>query len=166
MILGNLASQNKQERFLFANTILNTLSIVEKSLQNNNIKLNLNLDEKIHIEGAKGDISQVLLIIINNAKDAFVEKNIENSEIKIKLYSEKNSVLLEVYDNAGGIDKNIIDKIFDAYYTTKDKINGSGLGLYIVKMIVETKMKGSIEAKQTDDGTCFCIELNKSNSDE
>ena len=162
----NLASQNKQERFLLSSTILNTLSIVEKSLQNNNIKLDLHLDESIYTEGAKGDISQVLLIMINNAKDAFIEKNIENSEIKIKLFYQKECVLLQICDNAGGIDEKIKDKIFDAYYTTKDKVNGSGLGLYIVKMIIETKMKGSIEVKEIDNGTCFCIELNRSNSDE
>ena len=157
----NLFSQKKQEVFPLDLVLSNTLSLVQKSLKNNNINLEIQMEEELYIKGAKGDISQVLLVIINNAKDAFLEKEIKDSKINIKLSTKNDLVILQVCDNAGGIDEKIKDKIFNAHYTTKDKINGSGLGLYIAKMIIETKMKGSLYIKDIDNGTCFFIELKR-----
>lgn len=158
----NLFSTNKKEEIFLLNTIFsNTISIVQKTLKNNNINIEYNEKEELYIKGNKGDIAQTLLIIINNAKDALIERKIQNPIINIKLFHIENIIKIHIMDNAGGIDKNIKDEIFDAYYTTKEKTNGSGLGLYIAKMIIENKMNGSLTIEDIEEGTCFCIELKK-----
>jgi signal transduction histidine kinase len=95
--------------------------------------------------------------IISNAKDILLEKNIKNPQIRI--YAQKNEKLcLHIEDNAGGIDDTIINKIFDPYFTTKYEY-GTGIGLYMTKMIIEEKMNGTIKVKNSTNGAIFSIEI-------
>jgi signal transduction histidine kinase len=103
----------------------------------------------------------VLLNIIKNAEDILVERKIKNPYIEISAYFDKKEKLcvLEIKDNAGGIREDIIDKIFNPYFTTKDERNGTGLGLYMSKQIVEERLKGRLIAYNDDKGAVFRIEL-------
>ncbi|MEA2027542.1 MAG: ATP-binding protein, partial [Campylobacterota bacterium] len=98
-----------------------------------------------------------LLNLIKNAKDAFIENSIKNRLITIKTYKEEDKKILEVSDNAGGIPEEIIDKIFDPYVTTKVKKDGTGLGLYLSKMIIEQHYNGTIEVSTQDKQTTFRV---------
>ena len=96
----------------------------------------------MYVNANKGDISQTILVIVNNARDVLLQRKIINPIIKIKLFSNNDTIYIDISDNAGGIDSTIKNKIFNAHYTTKDKSEGSGLGLYIAKMTIETKIGG------------------------
>ena len=98
---------------------------------------------------------QVVLNILKNAEDNFLEKDIKEAYIKITT----NDKVISICDNGGGISDDIIDKIFDPYFSTKDEKNGTGLGLYMSKRIVEEHHKAKLKVENTDDGVCFKIEL-------
>jgi C4-dicarboxylate-specific signal transduction histidine kinase len=110
--------------------------------------------------GYPSELSQVILNILNNAKDILVEKEIKKPKIIIDINKhEKNIISIEIKDNGGGIDEKNIDKIFDMYFSTKDKKNGMGLGLYISKIIIENKLKGKIYAKNYQNGAIISINI-------
>jgi C4-dicarboxylate-specific signal transduction histidine kinase len=97
------------------------------------------------------------MIVLNNAIDALMQNNIEDRIIDIKI--EENKVIIS--DNAGGIPENVIKKIFDPYFSTKDKKFGTGLGLYTAKMIIDNLIKGKIVAKNSKNGASFTVKINK-----
>ena len=135
--------------------------MVEKSFtsQNINIKIeNFELSKKLLF---KNELIQILLNIINNAKDAFIERNIENPLIKISFSEDENYQNILIEDNANGIDNKIISNIFDPYFSTKTKKNGSGLGLYICKTILEKDNLGTIKVENKNKGALFTIIINK-----
>ena len=109
------------------------------------------------------ELSQVMINLIQNAIDASIQNNIQNKEIFITLIEEqisnKKYALLEIKDNAGGIKDENIDKIFEPYFTTKHKSQGTGLGLFMSKMIVEKSLEGEINHKNCDDGSVFTITI-------
>jgi signal transduction histidine kinase len=107
----------------------------------------------------KNDLIQVVLNILNNAKDALVSNNKVNPQITINFSQIDSFQIIEIEDNAGGIDINIIDKIFNPYFSTKEKKNATGLGLYICKMIVEKHLNGEINVKNTENGALFTIKI-------
>ncbi|MDP3118884.1 MAG: FIST N-terminal domain-containing protein [Sulfuricurvum sp.] len=107
------------------------------------------------------EFKQVLLNIFKNAQDALEDKNIITPSITIKTYQENDKYCISIEDNAGGIPNTVIDKIFEPYFTTKKSLNGTGLGLYMSKIIIHEHCNGSIDVKNTDDGALFIIRLNK-----
>ncbi len=143
----------------FNEIIKETLTIIETSILNNNIKLIQELDSTIVFNTYPNNLKQVLLNLLKNAQDALIEKDIDNKYIKIQTIKNK----LIVSDNAGGIDESIIDKIFDPYFTTKDEKNGTGLGLYMSKMIIEEHCNGNLSVKNNQEGAVFIIELIEAN---
>ena len=113
------------------------------------------------IEIFDSELMQVFLNILKNAQDNFKEKtNVKNYKIKIKTTDTKKGILIEITDNGGGIPDYILVKIFDPYFSTKDEKEGTGLGLYMSKTIVEEHHRGKFYAKNINDGVCFFIELN------
>lgn len=157
----NLFTVNNEKIFELNKTITNTSSILKSTLENLDIRLTFNDDEKLFVKANKGDISQVLLILLNNAKDALLERKVQEGEIEVNLFSNEKEIYLEVNDNAGGIKEENIDKIFEAYYSTKDKEKGTGLGLYMAKIIIESKMKASLSVRNTNEGASFLIVLKR-----
>lgn len=141
--------------------IKNVLNILDASLKNNHIELITELNEKISLDAqlVKGELSQVLINIINNSKDAFVNQNIEKKWIKITCTKKENFALISVEDNAGGIPDEIIDKIFNPYFTTKHQYKGTGIGLYMSKNIIEKQIHGNIYVENTSHGAKFFIEI-------
>ena len=136
-----------------------SLEMIRNSLSNikiTNKKIKLN---KLSIY--KNELLQVMLNILNNAQDAFNENKIENPTIDISYKETHNEQIIIIKDNAGGIPKDIIDKIFDPYFTTKERRNGTGLGLYMCKTIIEKHFKGEIKVKSEGQNTTFKIIINK-----
>jgi len=117
--------------------------------------------ESFAVIGFPGEFQQVILNLISNAKDALLENEIKNPMIKIKLFSDDSKGYIKISDNAGSIDKNIIDKVFEPYFTTKEKEGGSGLGLYMSKMIIEKNMNGELSISNTLEGSEVLITLDK-----
>jgi len=113
-------------------------------------------DEKLLSIVSKLD--QVIMNLYKNSLDIFIEKQMQEAVIKVKCYKSKNYIVFDIIDNAGGIPQEIIEKVFDPYFSTKGD-NGTGIGLYMSKIIIESHLKGKLEASNKDNGACFSIKL-------
>lgn len=149
----------KKEHFNIVESIQNTYTIVEGTLKKNGITLKLCYTTEPLVYGYKNEFSQVILNIVSNAKDVLIERNIEKKEIIVQIKECPDFVRVEIEDNAGGVDKSIVDKIFEPYFTTKSTKKGTGLGLYMSKMIIEQSMGGELKLKNTKRGAKFIITL-------
>ena len=136
-----------------------SVQIIEKSLENSNVEVILKLDENLELNIYKSEIIQVLLNLIKNAQDIFKEKSQSDATIIIESYAKDNNIIIAVEDNAGGIPIDIIDKIFNPYYSTKSEKTGTGLGLYMSKMIIQDHHKGILRVYNSDSGARFEIVL-------
>ena len=149
----------KEEEFYLKDLINEVLKIVEVQLKNHNIKIVVDVDKDLKVRSLKKELSHVLLNLIANARDAL--DKIEKKEKFIKIYTQKdeNYIKIIVEDNAGGIPEEIKDRIFEPYFTTKDKSKGTGLGLYMSKKIVENRIKGELYFENTKEGVKFIIKI-------
>ncbi|NPA73939.1 MAG: transporter substrate-binding domain-containing protein [Epsilonproteobacteria bacterium] len=147
--------------FFVEDAIENSFELMEPILKHHHIYLNSDIEVKkgYMIEGYPNELSQAIINIINNAKDALskIDKKVKCIEVSLKYIDKK--AILTIKDNAGGIPQDILPKIFDPYFTTKSDKNGAGIGLYMTKIIVEKHMKGKIEAENWEEGTKFKIIL-------
>ena len=140
----NFFSNEKEASFFDVNTPIDkVLYLVSSKLKNRRIEIIKNTQE-IVILGLVNEFIQVLLNIINNALDAFEENDLENKFIFIDVYKKENTLVLTIKDNAGGIKEEIINKIFEPYFTTKQKKQGTGIGLYMSNEIIKKHMNGNI----------------------
>ncbi len=152
----NFFKENKQkEEVALEEIVQSTLNIVKMSLANANIKIVTNFANSNKIYTYANEVKQVVLNIIKNSEDVLIEKNIQNPQITINL--EKTTITIK--DNAGGIPKDIIGKIFEPYFSTKTKKDGTGLGLYMSKTIIEDHCHGKINVYNDEYGAVFKIEL-------
>lgn len=149
----------KKTSFTLRSVFDDSLNILQMSLSNNDIKIDLNIDEDIQIYGYKNELSQVILNLLVNSKEELIRKEIENPKIDIEVKSIDARVEISIKDNAKGIDKDLLDKVFDLYFTTKK--NGSGIGLYISKIIIEKHFLGKLEVQNVKDGIEFKIVLDR-----
>jgi signal transduction histidine kinase len=141
------------------NVINKTVSLCEDDMLANEINLNLNLNFSKKINLYPNELVHILLNLIGNSKEAFIKNSIENRSINIVGKTEGIHSIIDVIDNAGGIKEEFLSKIFDEFYTTKNDIEGSGLGLYITKIILKEQLHGSIEVKRINNGIKFRIIL-------
>ena len=148
----NKATKN----FSVSKSIKSVLLLLNDELIKNQIKPILAIENNFIINGIENEFKHVLINLINNAKDAFIEHNIEKREITISI----NTNIIEVKDNGGGIPANLIKRIFEPNFTTKKEGKGTGIGLYMTKQILD-KIRAQISAKNTDDGVCFTISFEK-----
>jgi len=149
----NFFKNNKTiERTRLYQLVKESLKLIDFKLKN--IEIELLIDKNFSFETLKGEYIQVILNLISNAADAL--KDIENPKITIELELTDETVMLKVCDNANGIPSDIIDKIFDPYFSTKSK-NGTGLGLYICKTILQEHLNGDIQVQSDKTGSCFNI---------
>jgi signal transduction histidine kinase len=152
---------DKEKTNFFIDEALNdTIEILKPLFEKNKIDINLNIEDKYSLFSYKNEFGQALLNILNNAKDALIENEIENKKIDIHINKENQHILLNIKDNAGGISDEIIENIFDPYFSTKDEKNGTGLGLYMTKIIIEDHMGGRISVQSKNDNSTFSIRLN------
>jgi len=147
--------RQRREKFQVEAAIHDAVKLVEASLSNNNIELTLDCDDGIEAYGANNELGQVVLNLIVNAKEASLERKIAAPRIAVslKLCGEEASITVE--DNAGGIDPQVGECIFDPYFTTKTM--GTGIGLYMARIIVERHLNGNIAFANTGEGTRFTI---------
>lgn len=156
-----LLEEKVYKEIVLQESILSSLKIVDSSLKDNNIKLEKNIaeDSQVKVCTISNELSQVIINIINNAKDAIIERQVQNAWIKIDLVQEENEVCITIEDNAGGIPEEIILRVFEPYFTTKHKSQGTGLGLHMSYKIMVESLKGKIYVKNSDHGAKFFIKL-------
>ncbi len=138
------------------------LFIMKSSFNHHHVTLEKVYHDSVKIDHYPSELMQVILNILNNAVGNFKEKQIQNSHISLSLQAQKSSIMIEICDNGGGIPSDIIDKIFDPYFSTKDEKNGTGLGLYMSKTIIENHHHGALQVANKNGGACFTITLPKS----
>lgn len=149
---------NKQkENFYLSDEIYKAIEIMQPIFDNLNINFEFKIKEDTQITAYENEYSQVILNLLTNAKDAIVLRKISNPQIKIILEIKNDKSITTILDNAGGIEKEHLNSIFDPYFTTKEK--GTGIGLYMSKMIIESHFKGKIHVFNTKDGVSFSIEI-------
>ena len=151
----------KRELTLFNVPTKKALSIMKGSILSDGIEiieLCTNCDKKVNIYS--NEMMQVILNILKNSQDNFRDKKIKQPRITIACECAiDDKITLNILDNGGGIPENIIENIFDPYFSTKDEKNGTGLGLYMSKIIIENHHNGKLKVKNTNEGVCFTIEL-------
>jgi signal transduction histidine kinase len=153
---------NSKEKDSLESIIDRTIEIVENSLEKNDITLSTDYQSNKELEIYANEIQQVVLNLIKNAEDVLKEMNIKNKKISIKTFCDDDIIGLSVSDNGSGIPENIIDNIFDPYFTTKKSKNGTGLGLYMSKTIIEEHCNGNIIVENIkDNGSKFTIQIKR-----
>jgi signal transduction histidine kinase len=136
-----------------------TIMLIKETLIKSEITIEYHCTDDIKYKGFENDLKHVIMNLINNARDAMEERQIQNGHISIRVYHEKDELIIAVQDNAGGIPKKILKNIFEPYFTTKHKSKGTGLGLYMSKNMIE-KVKGSLEVISIlNQKTTFLIKL-------
>ena len=167
-------SEKNLQLFVVRDIVQKALKLLSSNIKNNEIELLTKFtSNEFRFEGYPNEFIQVLINIINNSKDAFLSNQNEEKYIEISENEYKDRYILQIKDNAGGISPVIIDKIFDPYFTTKHKSQGTGIGLYMSHQIISDHMNGKLNVKniefktkkKTYKGCCFTIELPK-NVDE
>jgi signal transduction histidine kinase len=154
--------------FVLEDELNSFLSLINGSIKSHHITMVLDIQKDISLEGYPNELTQCLINIFNNAKDALVQNNEQNNRLVIiSTTIKENNVVIQIKDNAGGIPNNIIKKVFEPYFTTKHQSPGTGLGLHMTYNLISEGMKGSVEVtnesytynKQQQKGAKFIITL-------
>jgi two-component system sensor histidine kinase/response regulator len=152
----------KKVEFVIKEAIEHTVKLLGKQMEAHNINIDIDVDDE-KVYGVFTEFEQVLLNLITNAKDAFIEKDIKGDRnIIIRSGSIQNKTLLTIEDNAGGIPNENLEKIFDPYFTTKKE--GTGTGLYMVKLVIKSSFGGDLKIENSNKGVKFVILLNSQKS--
>jgi signal transduction histidine kinase len=158
----NFFKKDKQKSsFKISECMGDVMLILGDLITEENIEVLDKIDPDVTVEGFKNEFSQVLLNIILNAKDAFLEKQCETRRIELETSVEDEKILLRITDTAGGIADKDLGKIFDSHFTTKEKHEGTGIGLHMSKLIIENDMNGTIVAENYQDGARFVLTFPK-----
>lgn len=156
----NFFRPNKEmQKTNFCDEVKVVLSIIGESLDAKNIKIIKDLKCKSEFKVYSNELKHVIINLIKNAEDVLVEKNIEDPYIKIKTYKRDQKRILEISDNGGGIPEENLESIFDPYFSTKMKRSGTGLGLYMSKIIIEEHCDGELRVSNSEDGAVFKVIL-------
>jgi len=145
----------KKEEFCPKEIIQQALHLMEARIKQNKLEIIFEAEKTEPIEGYKSEFSQVILNIINNAIDVLKERNVQHKKIWIRIHGKK----IEIEDNAGGIPENIKDKIFEPYFTTKFQSQGTGIGLYMSRVIITQHFNGELYAYNSENGAVFVIKI-------
>lgn len=154
-----LSPTKKLERADFAEIVENSLKIIGKSLDNKAIKLQKEYRYRQELMTFPNELMQVIINILKNAQDVLMERNVADPWIMLSGKETNRHLEFVINDNAGGIPEGILQNIFEPYFTTKTKSDGTGLGLYMSKTIIERHCKGKLSVFNNDHGACFRIEL-------
>ncbi len=149
----------KKENFNLLEACQKAINLIDATLHENAIELKVETKCDKDIFGYPTEFSQVILNLISNAKDILVEKEIENPRIELTIDAKGINNIITVKDNAGGINEAHLELVFDPYFSTKDTSKGTGLGLYISKLIIERNMGGELTAQNDEEGAIFKIVL-------
>lgn len=151
-----------KEPFYLENAIDEALIIMKKLIERNEINLDTHY-KTLKVMGVSNELSQVIVNLVQNSNEAFNERNISKRDIKIHIEEDehKNFAILKISDNAGGIHQENFDKIFEPYFTTKHASVGTGLGLFMSKMIIEKGLNGTLNVNNMNNGVQFVITIPK-----
>jgi signal transduction histidine kinase len=148
--------ENKEQKKISFSALVNsTLAIIETSIKNKNIDIVVNKIEDSTVYTYENELKQVILNLLKNAEDVLLDKKVANPIIEIDI----NKDSISIKDNGGGISKDIINKVFEPYFSTKTKKDGTGLGLYMSKTIIEEHCGGKLMVSNVQDGAKFTIKL-------
>ena len=145
-----IKGDRERTSFTLSQTIDTFLNIVSGSIKNYNIHIVLDLNDEIQVVGFDNELVQCLINIYNNAKDILEENNIKDKYIFIGTSKDKDNAIITIRDNAGGIPNEVLPKIFEPYFTTKHKSQGTGLGLHMTYTLIVNGMKGLMKAHNVD----------------
>jgi len=163
----NYFKQDKKKKAYFVDDVLKTALSISKGSLNDIRIIEENVDFKVKLIGYPSELMQVVINIFNNAKEILTEKELAKKYLLISMSKTPSHIIIKICDNAGGIPKDVLPSVFDPYFTTKHKSQGTGIGLYMSKEMIEKHMKGPLNASNRSfyvDGTeyvgaCFTIAL-------
>jgi C4-dicarboxylate-specific signal transduction histidine kinase len=152
-------SNKDKKTFSIKKTLDGSFELVDSVIKKNNIDLEINFENDFSLKGVEMELTQVLMNLVTNSIQAFQDRNIEDRKIIIEVYSKDDKNYLTLADNAGGIDEENLEKVFDPYYTTKAE--GTGIGLYMVKLVVKNSFEGNLTLENSNVGVKFIMEFDK-----
>jgi C4-dicarboxylate-specific signal transduction histidine kinase len=157
----NFFKESKAKQEVLIDEIFDkSISLLKKQFEHNSISIEIkNECEQTLLYTYKNELTQVILNILNNSKDAFEIRDIKDKKIVVSCTKKEEIITIKIDDNAGGILDYVLEKIFEPYFSTKKEKNGTGLGLYMSKIIINKHLEGSIYAKNIDNGASFIIEM-------
>lgn len=152
--------ENKEENISDIKTIIeNSVAIIGAALESKGIELQIVYKENPKIKTHINEIKQVILNLLKNAEDVLMEKKVEEAKISLTVQNDNEYVSIEVEDNGGGVAEDVMEKVFDPYFSTKKAKEGTGLGLYMSKTIVEEHCGGKLLLENKNDGALFSIKI-------
>jgi two-component system, NtrC family, C4-dicarboxylate transport sensor histidine kinase DctB len=152
-----LNPQREHGSFEIGEVVEKALSLIGEALRH--VEVVVTAEGPIQIEGYRNEYGQVIMNILSNARDVFKEREVAKPVIRITIFKEDGKSVVTIADNAGGIPAEIMERIFDPYFTTKPTDIGTGIGLFMSRTIIEKNMGGSLSARNTDEGAEFRIEV-------
>jgi signal transduction histidine kinase len=152
-------SHKEMVEFTIGDVVASTVSLIEDSLRSQQISIDVNTNSHSTITGFPNEYSHVLLNIIMNSKDALLTKHHDKGKVTITISKEQDRSVVTIADNGGGIPEEIIGKVFEPYFSTKGAKQGTGIGLFMSKTIIEKNMKGRLTVRNIGDGAEFRIEI-------
>jgi len=158
--------EKQKQKFCVEEMLRRLIEMVGMSFSSEKIKIEYHMDGCHDFVGYPNELSQAILNILNNAREALIEKDFEPRKILIEVMEgERGEILITICDNAGGIPEEILPKIFDPYFSTKSEKNGTGLGLYMTRVIITEHLHAGILVENREEGACFTITLLKNTDD-
>lgn len=154
-----LTPNKEKTQFSVDQVIAKTVSLIKDNFKNQNISIDIISAGDPQVSGFPNEYGQVLLNLFMNSRDAFLERGVPDARITVRSWAENGRAVITITDNAGGIKEEILDKIFDAYFTTKELGKGTGVGLFMSKNIIEQNMGGRLSVRNVDGGAEFRIEV-------
>lgn len=149
----------EKTNFSVNQAVAKSVEFISPSMTDKGIAISITEQPDVCIYGYSNEYAQVLLNVLSNAKDVLVERNVTGPRINIDISRSGELSVVTISDNGGGIREEVMPRIFDPYFTTKEKTQGTGIGLYMSKIIIEQNMGGSLTAENVDGGVDFRIEV-------
>jgi C4-dicarboxylate-specific signal transduction histidine kinase len=159
---GYFNEDDEKVLFDISSVLEEACAIVQPALDESSITLRVALlsDEKEYF-GYANELKQIIIVLLNNAKDILQTRNITSAKIELSLSEDKEYLIIAVCDNGRGMTKNLMKRVFEPYFTTKHKSQGTGLGLYMSQKMIQNRFNGEIKVNNIEDGICFSIYLPK-----
>lgn len=149
----------EMRKFVVNSVVARSIEFISATLSSSNIKVSMTADENVTAIGYQNEYAQVLLNILANAREVLIERAVTEPVISIQVTSEHGCSVTTIGDNGGGMSEDILPRIFDPYFTTKEPGKGTGIGLYMSKVIIEQNMNGKLTVRNLDNGAEFRIEV-------
>ena len=150
-----------REAVNLSESVRQTLGLLEEDLSSNGIAVETQLECSMTLPLFRNEVIRVLISVIQNARDALVQRRIELPRVEIECYETGQFVVIRICDNGGGVDAEITDRIFEPYFSTKAQTNAAGLGLYMARNIVEEHFNGELTFDNLGEGACFYLKFGK-----